>query len=358
MNILVFGAGAVGGYLGGKLAQAGHRVTLVARPETAAAITRDGLTIVESAETITAPVRAVGELAAAFAASPAGGAPGYDLIMLGMKSYDVAAAVSQLAALCPAPARVMGTQNGIGVEEIVAECFGAERALAGAVTIPISRLGPGRLMVERAGRGLGIAPVAPGRPVDEWVALFREAGILAGARPDYRAMKWSKAFLNIMGNATSAILNRPPVELYRLPSIFDLEMSMLRETLAVMRRLGIQVINLPGATARPLARTLAYAPRPLLRLVFTQVIIHGRGDKMPSFHIDLASGKGRSEVAFHNGAIAAAAERAGVAAPVNAALNRVLMGLTQGEWPPRAFDGRPDRLLEIVARYRSGEVGL
>jgi 2-dehydropantoate 2-reductase len=171
-------------------------------------------------------------------------------------------------------------------------------------------------------------------------------------------MKWSKAFLNIMGNATSAILNRPPAELYRRRAIFDLEMSMLRETLAVMRRLDIAVINLPGATARPLARTLAYAPRPLLRLIFSQVIIHGRGDKMPSFHIDLASGKGRSEVVFHNGAIAAAAERAGLAAPVNAALNRVLLGLARGELTPATFDGRPDRLLAVVERFRSGEVDL
>ena len=350
MNILVYGAGAVGGYLGGKLARAGQRVTLITRPDTAAAIARDGLAITDGDETFMAPVRAVSDLAAAFATSPA-----YDLIILGMKSYDVAEAVGQLAAHCPAPAQVMGTQNGIGVEELVASCFGAGRTLAVAVTIPISRQGPGRLMVERAGRGLGIAPVAPGGDVGEWVALFRAAGINAGARADYKAMKWSKAFLNIMGNATSAILNRPPADLYRLRPIFDLEMSMLHETLAVMRRLGLKVINLPGATARPLARTLAYAPRPLLRLVFTQVIIHGRGDKMPSFHIDLASGKGRSEVLFHNGAIAAAAERAGLAAPVNAALNRVLMGLTQGELSPATFDGRPDQLLAIVERFRAGE---
>lgn len=353
MKILVFGAGAVGGYLGGKLARAGHFVTLITRPPTVEAIARDGLAITEGEETFVVPVRAVADLAGAFA-----GAPSYDLIILGMKSYDVGGAVGQLAAHCPTPARVLGTQNGIGIEEIVAQCFGNEPTLAGAVTIPISRLGPARLMVERAGRGLGIAPVAPGQAVDEWVGLFREAGIHAGARADYRAMKWSKAFLNIMGNATSAILNRPPAELYRLRSIFDLEMCMLRETLAVMRRLGLKVINLPGATARPLARTLSYTPRPLLRLIFTQVIIHGRGDKMPSFHIDLASGKGHSEVAFHNGAIAGAAQRVGLAAPVNAALSWALMGLAQGQLSPATFDGRPDRLLALVERFRSGEVSL
>lgn len=353
MKILVFGAGAVGGYLGGKLARAGHFVTLITRPPTVEAIARDGLAITEGEETFVVPVRAVADLAGAFA-----GAPSYDLIILGMKSYDVAEAVGQLAAHYPTPARVLGTQNGIGIEEIVAQCFGNEPTLAGAVTIPISRLGPARLMVERAGRGLGIAPVAPGQAVDEWVGLFREAGIHAGARADYRAMKWSKAFLNIMGNASSAILNRPPAEVYRHGAMFDMEMRMLREMLAVMKRLGFSITNLPGASARPLARSLAHAPRFLLRPVFNQIIVHGRGDKMPSFHIDLAGGKERSEVTFHNGAIADAGQRLGLATPVNRTLNDVLLQLARGEVDRAAYDGRPDRLLAAVRQYERNEGSL
>jgi 2-dehydropantoate 2-reductase len=350
MNILIYGAGAVGGYVGGKLALAGQRVTLIARPGTAAAIQVNGLQLSEGGETRRAPVRAVESLVEAV------DGPAYDLIVLGMKGYDLAGAVDQLAAVYPEPAQVMSTQNGIGLEEMIAARFGPARTLAGSVTIPISRGAPNHLMVERAGRGLGVAPVMPGRPVAEWVTLFREAGINAGARDDYRAMKWSKAFLNIMGNATSAILNRPPAELYRLRSIFDLEMHMLRETLAVMGRMGIKVINLPGATARPLARSLAYAPEFLRRLVFTQVIVHGRGDKMPSFHIDLSSGKGQSEVAFHNGAIAAAGRQAYVPAPVNAALYDTLQQLCQDRSRRAWFDGRPDRLLAVVREYEKGEV--
>jgi 2-dehydropantoate 2-reductase len=351
MDILVYGAGAVGGYLGGKLALAGHGVTVVDRPETIGGILSDGLLITQGRTISRAPVRPVSSLPAAFAATAH-----YDLILFGMKTYDVAEAADQLAAVCPTPTQVMSIQNGIGVEEIVASRFGTDRTLAGSVTIPISRAGGTHLIVEREGRGLGIASLEPGQAVDPWVGVFREAGINAGARPDYRSMKWSKAFLNIMGNATSAILNRPPAELYRIDAVFDLEMRMLREMLAVMKRLGLKVINLPGASARPLAQSLAYAPHFLLRLVFSQVISHGRGDKMPSFHIDLAGGKGRSEVAFHNGAIAAAGRRAGVATPVNQALNDVLLKLARGETARSTFDGRPDRLLEAVRQYEQNEV--
>ena len=348
MNVVVIGAGAIGGYLGGRLALAGHWVTLVDRPATAAALNANGLTITQDGMTEVAPLRAVGRLAEAFDGPPP------ELIVLGMKAYDLATAVAELAAVCPHPATLLTTQNGIGVEEIVAAPFGAERVLAGTVTIPISRAGATGVAVERAGRGLAIAPVAAGRSVADWVALFAAAGIRAGALADYRAMKWSKAFLNVMGNATSAILNRPPAELYRRDDIFDLEMRMLREMLAVMKRLDLRIVNLPTASVRPLAATLAYAPRILRRIVFTQVIVHGRGDKMPSFHIDLAAGKGRSEVAFHNGAIAAAARECGLAAPVNTALNDVLLRLTADEAARAEFDGRPERLLAEVARHERG----
>jgi 2-dehydropantoate 2-reductase len=260
----------------------------------------------------TAPLRAVGQLAEAFDGPPP------ELIVLGMKGYDLAAAVAELATVCPRPARLLTTQNGIGIEEIV--------------TVP---------------------PVEPGQSVEEWVALFRAAGIRAGALADYRAMKWSKAFLNVMGNASSAILNRPPAALYRRGDVFALEMRMLREMLAVMKALGLRIVNLPGASARPLAAALTYAPSFLRRLVFQQVLIHGRGDKMPSFHIDLVAGKGRSEVVFHNGAIAAAGRACGVATPVNAALNDALLRLTQQPAARAEFDGRPERLLAEVARQEN-----
>ena len=204
MNVVVYGAGAIGGYLGGRLALAGHRVTLVTRPAVAATLNAAGLRITQDGATETAQLRAVGRLAEAF------DGPWPELIVLGMKAYDLAAAVADLRAVCPQPAMLLTTQNGIGVEEIVAAPFGAERVLAGTLTIPISRAGAAALAVERAGRGMGIAPVEVGRSVADWVALFAAAGIRAGEVADYRAMKWSKAFLNIMGNATSAILNRPP----------------------------------------------------------------------------------------------------------------------------------------------------
>lgn len=351
MKILVYGAGAIGGYLGGKLALAGHSVSLIARPSAAESINSDGLRLIEGGVPTRAPLRAFTDLAEALAQSQY-----IDLAIFGMKSYDLTEAVAHLHEILPDAPCVMSTQNGIGIEEIIVERFGAKRTLAGSVTIPISRVDSNQLVVEREKRGLGLAPVRSGTIIDHWVDLFREAGIRTEGVPDYRSMKWSKAFLNIMGNATSAILNLPPAKLYRLDAIFDLEMRMLRETLAVMKRLGLPVVNLPGATARPLAGSLSYAPRNLLRIVFNQVIVRGRGDKMPSFYLDLANGKRQNEVAFHNGAIAAAGRKSGIAVPVNMALNDILSRMAQGLISRETFDGRPDHLLAAVGRYEQGEI--
>jgi 2-dehydropantoate 2-reductase len=66
---------------------------------------------------------------------------------------------------------------------------------------------------------------------------------------------------------------------------------------------------------------------------------------MPSFYIDLESGRGKSEVIYHNGAIAAAGEELGIPVPVNRLLNDTLLALTNGELDRQEFANNPRRLL-------------
>lgn len=346
LEIVVYGAGAVGGYLGAKLAQSGNQVSLVARPATAAVLAADGLHVEDAAGSIGHRLPVFGSVREAIAATPAP-----DLIVLGMKSYDLETALAELAAVCPAPRMVLGTQNGIGVEELIAQCFGAEHVLAGALTLPIARTGANQLLVEKTNRGLGIAPVLDGQRIEPWLRLFQDADINTVNVANYQSMKWSKAFLNIIGNATSAILNMPVDELYADPVVFNLEMRMLEETMVVMRRLGIPLMNLPGAPARWLGFGMVATPRFLLKAVMTGMVVSGRGEKMPSFHIDLYRDKGKSEVVYHNGAIADAGAALGIATPVNRCLNDTLMGMTLHEIDPAEFDHNPTRLVTQLARF-------
>ncbi|RMH00967.1 MAG: 2-dehydropantoate 2-reductase [Chloroflexi bacterium] len=346
MKILVYGAGAVGGYVGARLAHSGHDVTLISRQVTADAITQHGLTVIDGEETIVTHPTAVSAIAQLYINDE----PHFDLIIMAMKSYDLADAIDPLAAFCPEPAHIITLQNGIDVERPLIEQFGAERITAGSLTTPIRRDATNRLVVERQGRGLGLAPAKPGQDIRPWVTLFQQAGITTIGIDSYPAMKWSKALLNIVGNATSAILNRPPGVVYRSNAMFNLELRMLKEALAVMNRLNLKIVDLPGSPASRLATAVQRIPRLLLKPILTSIVAKGRGDKMPSFHIDLKAGKGKSEVLYHNGAIAQAGAQVGIPTPVNATLTDILWRLTKNELDWHEFDGKPRRLLEAVQK--------
>lgn len=350
MRILVYGSGAVGGYLGGKLAHAGHDVTLVARPVVAKTINNSGLLITESGKMSKSQPTALPSITRAFMED----APDFNLIILAMKSYDLEEAIDPLIAFCPEPEAILITQNGIGVEEIVSQNFKKSQITTAAVTIPITKETTNHLVVEVDDRGLALAPVNQGPSTKQWAAMLQKAGLNITVVKNYQAMKWSKALLNILGNASAAILNRSPAVLYKSSAIFGMEVAMVREALRVMKSLKLKPIDLPGAATGRLIFGIRYLPQFLLKPILQQTVANiGRGEKMPSFHADLMSGKKKNEVVFHNGAIARIGHQQNIATPVNAVLTDILLKLTREELDWRDYDGNAKRLLTEVRRYKA-----
>lgn len=343
MDILVYGAGAIGGYLGSRLLQNGHRVVMLDRQEMADAINTDGIVIKEAGQADHVSPTAVSTFDQALADNR-----NIDLIIMGLKSYDLPLALEQLSTICPDSASILTVQNGIGIEQPFIDQFGAERIIAASLTTPVSKEQQHVLVIERSDRGLGLAPTLPDQDISKWVALFEDAGITTWGLDNYESMKWSKALLNMVGNATSAILSMPPGDIYSNSQSYNLEIRMLREMLSVMTKKQLEVVDLPGPSARSFAKALRWAPRFLLKPALTKIVSKGRGDKMPSFYIDLASGRGKSEVIYHNGAVAAVGEAAGVITPVNLVLNDVLLKLTHNEIDRKLFERNPERLAAEV----------
>jgi len=341
MRILVYGAGAVGGYLGARLAESGHDITLITRRFTAETITTTGLSVTEADRKIRTRPKAVASIAQAFAIGEAD----YDLIIMSMKAYDLIPALDPLVAFCPEPPPIITVQNGIGVEDPLIEQYGEERIITGSLTIPVTKETLTDIIVTKEGRGLALSPVQPRQKIRQWIDLFQQAGIKTVSVSDYRSMKWSKALLNIVGNASCAIINRTPATIYKSNTMFDLEVRMLREALAVMDKLNLKIIDLPGSPTSRLATGATRMPHFLLKPIMTNIVSKGRGGKMPSFQIDLASGRGKSEVEYHNGAIAKAGREVGVPTPINQILNDLLMKLTRKEVDWRKYDGKPKMLL-------------
>ncbi|MCW5881139.1 MAG: NAD(P)-binding domain-containing protein, partial [Anaerolineae bacterium] len=124
MRVLVVGAGAIGMLVGGRLALAGHSVTLVARPALAEHLRREGLRVVgaEGAQ-VARNVEVVTSVAEAASAQ-------FDWLALTVKAYDVEAAAAEIAAAFPAPPTVITFQNGVGSEEIVQQLLPAAPLVA------------------------------------------------------------------------------------------------------------------------------------------------------------------------------------------------------------------------------------
>jgi 2-dehydropantoate 2-reductase len=132
-------------------------------------------------------------------------------------------------------------------------------------------------------------------------------------------------------------------------------MKMLREALAVMKAMKVPVVDLPGAPATRLSQGVRRLPTFLLKPILARLMDSGRGDKMPSFHMDLTAGKKKNEVVYHNGAVAAAGKRVNVPTPVNTALTDILVKMARGEIDWTVYDGNPSRLVEEVERYKESK---
>ena len=135
MKIAIFGAGAVGGYFGGRLLQAAHDVSFIARGAHLEALQQNGL-IIESAlgDAHLNPVRAT--------AVPAELGP-VDLVLFMVKLYDTDAAAHALEPLLGADTSVVSFQNGIDGWEHIGKVIGAERVFGGIAYVFADVRAPG-----------------------------------------------------------------------------------------------------------------------------------------------------------------------------------------------------------------------
>ena len=354
MQIAVIGAGAIGCLVGGKLAQQGHAVTLVGRPRFAETVQQAGLTIVDDAGRHTVRnVTAVGDTAAAWTTAAAPSA--FDAAILTVKSYDTATALDELGAALaqtghPVPL-VVSLQNGVGNEEAIAAHFDAAHTVAGTLTTPVSVPEVGVIHIDKPRFTMGLSRWSPAVDAGAFADLhdaLAGAGFKVTAFGDARGMKWTKLLMNMIGNATSAILDLPPDQIFADRRLANLEIDAWREALAVMRARDIPALNVgsfPFATLAPLIR---FGPKPMLRTALRRQVGGARGGKMPSLHIDLHSGKGKSEVGWLNGAVVRAGEETGVATPVNRVLTEVLTELVRDPSQMAAWRHNGARLLTEV----------
>jgi 2-dehydropantoate 2-reductase len=199
MRFMVYGAGAIGGAIGGRLFEAGHDVTLVARGDHLRALQDDGLTLVSPDGSATLRPAAVGHPAEA-------GLRAGDVVILAMKSQDTPSAVADLAAHAPPGISVACAQNGVENERVALRFFPDVYAVT--VMLPATHLQPGVVVAHLAPTtgllDIGRYPDGVDAVAEDVAAALSGATFGSEARPDVMRWKYRKLILNL-GNAVEAV---------------------------------------------------------------------------------------------------------------------------------------------------------
>ncbi len=345
MRVLVAGAGAVGSWVGGALAAGGADITLVARGAHGAAMAAGGLTLrgEGGARIVHVHPAVVERIDQAAASGP------FDLALVAVKSYATAAVAEDLAAARTAR-HVASIQNGVGNEALLAAALPDAVIIPATLTTPVGVVEPG-IVAGAAKGGVGLGGTAGAeRLLADLAARLAAGGLDARLYPDAVAMKWSKLLLNLLGSATTAILDWPPARVFADRRLFELERRAWLEALAVMRRSGIRPVALPGYPVPSYARLVRHLPPALLFPLAGPRLAGGRGARMPGVAADLRAGRRESEIDVLAGAVVRAGEAAGLPTPVNRALCALVLDLAAGRQARADFAGRPEVLLDWVAR--------
>ena len=186
MKILILGAGAIGGYVGGRLHQSGADVTFLVRAPRRERLERDGLVIKSTKGDITQKVKTV-----------LGGAEGgpYDVVLLTCKAYDLDSAIEAIAPAVGANTTVVPLLNGMRHIDVLAARFGDAKVVGGLARVGVALSPEGAILhtSQFAAFSFGERDGKPGRPVlIELDAAIKKSGIDGGVHQNIVQDLWDK----------------------------------------------------------------------------------------------------------------------------------------------------------------------
>ena len=302
-SIAVVGAGGVGGYLGGRLAAAGHDVRFLARGENLAALGRKGLRVTNGSSDWSVPdLRAsddpqdIGEV---------------DYVLLCVKTSQLPAAVDALGPWVGRNTAVLTVQTGVEAPEQVAAVIGHDRVLPGIVRVVATLVGPGEVRHVGGPAALGFAEWdgSVSDRVKRLCEVLRDASLTAMEPSDIWVDLWAKFLLVVpigsLGAATGGATGGATIgELRSRRGTRRMLIAGMREIHETGIALGIE---LPGDAVD----------------TAIGIMDHQQPDVTCSLQRDILAGK-PSELEAWTGAAVRLADRAGRTAPVHEMLYELL----------------------------------
>ncbi len=300
MKIAVIGAGAVGGYFGGRLAEHGFDVRFLARGATLAALGTEGLRLESPRGDATLRVRATGD--------PAAVGP-VDAVLVGVKAWQVPEVAPTLQPLLGADTCVLPLQNGVEAPAQLAAALGEQHVLGGMCKIISRLLAPGH--VEHLGAeptiALGELDNRKSARLERLRDTLARAGITAVIPPDIDVVLWEKFLLIAAMSGVGAVTRAPAGVLREMPETRAMLAGAMREIAAVAAARGVAM------TADAVDRTLAF-------------IDTLPAESTASMQRDLMEGR-PSELDYQNGAVVRLGREAGVETPLNRFLYHSLLAM-------------------------------
>lgn len=342
MRIAIVGAGAVGGYVGAHMAQAGEDVTFVDPwPENVECLRGNGVTIShlqDVPEFTTAPLRAlhITELQSLVKEAP------IDIAFVSVKSYDTAWATTMIKQYLAPSGFVVSLQNCLN-EETVAGIVGWGRtlgAVASSITVELSAPGHVRRASGKGGAANTVFRVGEvhGRITERASEVCRLVSLADSAKvtENLWGERWSKLVANVMHNGLSAstgLINR---DILLDDGLRRFTARLGSEAIRVGQAQGYELEDVHHIQPELIARagegdaqaTAEYDERRL-----AQTRKPGGGAHRPSMGQDMVKGR-RTEIEYLNGFVASKAEEIGLMTPANAALTDIVKRVERGEIEP------------------------
>ena len=235
MRIAIMGAGAIGGYYGGRLAQSGHDVAFITRGEHLRAIRKSGLTLRGPAgDTVISGVQATEDAAQV--------AP-VDVVLFCVKLYDTESAARAITPLLAKGGVCITLQNGVDAHERIGAIAGNDRVMGGLAFVSSLIEAPGVIRYKSKAPTIKFGET-DGR-ISERATRFRDACVAAGIPaevvPDIRAALWHK-FVGLAVNASLTSLVRQPAGVcYHDDDILAHARMGFSEAAAIARALGVKL---------------------------------------------------------------------------------------------------------------------
>ena len=301
MKVCILGTGSLGSTIGGALAKAGNEVHFVGRAPHMDAVNKNGLVMVTPTGDQT--VHPIGH-------TTPEGIGVCDLVIVLCKAFDTAKTMEEGKELVGPGTTVMSLQNGLGAEDVLCECVGADHVIGGKTYIGGMLLGPGRVQATIPGKDTFIGEL-DGSVTDRTRAIgkaFDDAGMHCIVSDNIMGVIWDKLLVNVATGAVCGITHLPYGDMYEEEKLVATAVAAVQEGIDVAHAAGVKLTYENPMDTLELAR--AGLPKS-----FKPSILQSLEKHRPT------------EVGVINGAVVAQGKKHGVPTPVNETLVACVVGI-------------------------------